>query len=165
MERLSRQSDGQILLRFKRALADGSTEVRLQPMEFLRRLASLVPPPGFHLVAYYGIFGSRSKLRRDNFSAASGPLGRLEGPPKTTPRSTVDSEEETNLFPLFPSSEPKARCLSWAELLRRTRGIDVLRCEQCGGQMKLLAFVTEPNLAAEILERLGLQPSSPDPPA
>lgn len=30
--------------------------------------------------------------------------------------------------------------------------------------MKLLAFVTEPKLAAEILQRLGLEPTATGPP-
>jgi hypothetical protein len=49
MERISCTSEGQILLRFKRILWDGSTQVRLSPTEFLRRLAGLVPPPKLRL--------------------------------------------------------------------------------------------------------------------
>ena len=43
-QRLSRQSDGGFVLRFKRPLADRTTDVRLSPMELMPRLAALVPP-------------------------------------------------------------------------------------------------------------------------
>jgi hypothetical protein len=33
--------------------------------------------------------------------------------------------------------------LAWAELFRRVFRTDVLRCERCGGRMKVLAFITE----------------------
>ncbi len=43
MDRITESADGAVVIRFKKPLFDGSTEVRLSPTEFLRRLASLVP--------------------------------------------------------------------------------------------------------------------------
>src|SRR5712692_640125 len=63
MERLSRTHDGALVLSFKRPTADGSSGVRLSPLELMRRLAALIPPPGFHLVGYHGVLASRSKYR------------------------------------------------------------------------------------------------------
>ena len=157
MERLSRTADGHISLRFKRPLSDGSTQVDLSPTEFLRRLANLVPPKGFHLVSYHGVFAPRSHFRR-----------KL-APVPTVPSDKTDTHHPFDLArtPTTPDSqnaEPRDRYLSWAELLRRTRGVDILQCPRCGGRMKLLAFVTEPKLAAEILPRLGLQAKATGPP-
>jgi hypothetical protein len=46
--------------------------------------------------------------------------------------------------------------LEWAKLLRRTFGIDALRCGHCGGRLRLLAAITDKATARKILEHLGL---------
>ena len=46
--------------------------------------------------------------------------------------------------------------LEWAKLLRRTFGIDVLRCAQGGGRLRLLAAITDKATARTILEHVGL---------
>jgi hypothetical protein len=51
--------------------------------------------------------------------------------------------------------------LDWASLLRRVFGFDVLRCH-CGGQRRVLAFITDVTVVEEILEHLHL-PSKPRP--
>src|SRR5262249_45618216 len=43
----------------------------------------------------------------------------------------------------------------WAELLKRTFGLDVLECPTCHGRMKLLAMVTEPQSVRRYLVRIG----------
>jgi hypothetical protein len=62
-ERLSALPDGRLAYRLKRPLGDGRQAVMLQPTEFLRRLATLVPPPRAHLVRYHGVFGPASHWR------------------------------------------------------------------------------------------------------
>ena len=48
LERLSVLPDGRVCYRLKRPTADERTELRLAPTEFLRKLASLIPPPRHH---------------------------------------------------------------------------------------------------------------------
>jgi hypothetical protein len=43
----------------------------------------------------------------------------------------------------------------WAELLKRTFGVDVLACPKCHGRTKLLAMVTEPASFARYLVGIG----------
>jgi len=64
-ERLSRLDDGRLVLSLKRPLADGRTSLVLEPLELLRRLATLVPPPRAHLVRFHGVFGPASKWRAE----------------------------------------------------------------------------------------------------
>jgi len=45
---------------------------------------------------------------------------------------------------------------SWADLMRRTFGIDVLLCPHCGGRRRLVALIQEPNVIRTILAHLGL---------
>ena len=55
-----------------------------------------------------------------------------------------------------PSCEKTgSRYRPWAELLKRTFGIDVHSCPRCGGRMRLLALITEPMNVARFLRHIG----------
>src|SRR5215468_1919652 len=56
-----------------------------------------------------------------------------------------------------------ARRLDWAALLARVFAIDVLRCSECGGRRRVLAFLTDRAVVAKILVHLG-HPTHPPPP-
>ncbi len=53
--------------------------------------------------------------------------------------------------------------LDWATLMRRTHATDVLECSQCQGRLRVLAAITEPDVAREILIRLGQATTAPRP--
>ena len=69
-----------------------------------------------------------------------------------------------------PSSPPASRCSrTWAMLIKRVYEVDPLACPQCGGVMKVVAFIEPPQ--AEVIEKIlrhcGLwqdRPSSRAPP-
>ena len=44
---------------------------------------------------------------------------------------------------------------TWADLLRRTFGEDVIECPKCKGRMKLIAMVTDPSELARYLAHVG----------
>ena len=50
-----------------------------------------------------------------------------------------------------------ARRLDWAALLSRVFGDEVTRCPRCGDDLRVIAFITDPNVTAQILEHLGLR--------
>jgi len=54
------------------------------------------------------------------------------------------------------------RNYGWAELMKRVFGFDVLRCERCGGRMRILCAINPPEAIKKILHCLGL-PSRPPP--
>ncbi|MBZ5495078.1 MAG: transposase [Acidobacteriia bacterium] len=62
-ERLSLLPDGRLLYHLKRRWRDGTTHVIFEPLELLRKLAALVPPPRFHLVRYSGILAPAAAWR------------------------------------------------------------------------------------------------------
>jgi hypothetical protein len=55
---------GNLVIRLKRPMHDGTTEVELDPNEAFDRIAELVPRPNANTVRYYGIYAPRSKLRK-----------------------------------------------------------------------------------------------------
>ena len=59
-----------------------------------------------------------------------------------------------------PPKVPTRRSL-WAELLQRVFEVDALRCPRCGGRMRVLAAITEVDLARRILACLNLPTRAP----
>ena len=62
LERIEVMKDGRVAYRLKTPRR-GKTHRVMTPVEFLGRLAILVPPPYFPLVRYHGVFGARSSWR------------------------------------------------------------------------------------------------------
>jgi hypothetical protein len=63
LERLKQDANGDLMYRFNRPWSDGTTGIKLSPLELLEKLAALVPLPCAHLVRYGGCLAQHSKLR------------------------------------------------------------------------------------------------------
>jgi hypothetical protein len=65
--------------------------------------------------------------------------------------------------------QAKPRAWSWAALMHRAFGIDVLACPNCGGRLRLIATLHDPAVIRKILAHLALshsgQSPGPAPPA
>lgn len=99
LQRLSVRPDGKVCYRLKRPwpTAGGATELVLDPVDVLRRLARLIPAPRVNLVRYGGAFSPNSALR-DRI------LPRLPKPRHTCghARSAGDSCDKTSDSPDSP---------------------------------------------------------------
>jgi hypothetical protein len=135
-ERLETRPDGLVRIALKRAYADGTVAVEMDPLSLLCRLATSVPPPRFHTVKYAGVLAPASSWR-----------SRV-APPKA-PAVLAQAAEDAKT-PKRPGNYRP-----WAELLKRTFGVDVLECPNCTGRMKLIAMVTEPKSVERYLARIG----------
>ena len=56
---------------------------------------------------------------------------------------------------------PPTRRMAWADLLQRVFEVDALRCPACGGRMRILSAITEPDVARRILEWLDMPSRAP----
>jgi hypothetical protein len=130
-ERLDLTAQGQVRYRLKNAYRDGTTHIVLEPLDFIARLAALVPPPRMHLTRFHGVFGANAALR-----AAITPGGRGAGARKRA-------------APEPPTS--KVIRMNWARRLKRVFGIDIEQCVRCGGRLKVNASIEEPELIERIL--------------
>jgi Putative transposase len=145
-DRLTFTSDHKVRIALKRDFSDGTFAIDLDPLALLFRLAATVPAPRFHTVRYAGVLASSASLRPRII------------PPPTPPADTASRPT----MPPPPSGGPRSVFRKWAELLRLTFAIDVETCPRCGGRMKLVALVNDPNSVRRFLGHLGL-PAEPPP--
>ena len=138
--RLRLTPDGQVLLELTRRWTDGTTHLVFDPLELLERLAAITPRPRINLVLYYGVLGARSAWRA-----------------KIVPTPAGDATS--------PAAAASARLSgsSWAALMRRSFGFDVLACSRCGGRLRLIAIIEQPVVIRRILAHLGLPTEIPEP--
>ena len=133
LERLEQDTHGDLLYPFTHPWSDGTTGIRLSPLELLEKLAALVPLPRVHLVRYAGCLAPHSTLR-----AAIIPTRRQQG---------VDGEETTTGTPYW----------SWARLLGRVFGLDMRTCPFCRrGTLRIIAVITQEAVITRILRHLQL---------
>ena len=62
-ERLKEDAAGNVVLQLKSPWRDGTTHLRMTPLEFMQRLAALVPRPRLHLTRFHGVLAPNAGLR------------------------------------------------------------------------------------------------------
>lgn len=149
-ERLALTADGRVRLALRHAWADGTTHVVFDPVEFLGRLAVLVPRPRVNLILYYGVLGARAAWRPEVVPCPA---------PGQDPSGDPVDEACTTATPDTARSRARGQC--WAALMKRTFGFDVLDCPRCGGRLRLIALIEEAAIIGRILGHLGLPTDLP----
>jgi hypothetical protein len=129
-------------LELKSPTASGQRVVHLHPVQFLRRLAYLIPPPGQNQVRYYGVFAPTHGLR------AQVVLKPVE---LTVVRDDGDEDDDEATG---DGSADRYR-VPWARLLTKVFDVDTERCPDCGGRLRPVGAVTRRE-EARASARLGL---------
>ena len=62
-ERVQLNAAGQVELKLKTPWRDGTTQLVMSPLEFMQRLAALVPRPRLHLIRFHGVLVPNARLR------------------------------------------------------------------------------------------------------
>jgi len=62
-ERVQLNAAGQVELKLKTPWRDGTTQLVMSPLEFMQRLAALVPRPRLHLIRFHGVLAPNARLR------------------------------------------------------------------------------------------------------
>jgi hypothetical protein len=60
---------------------------------------------------------------------------------------------------IFEPLDFLARLAAWAQRLKRVFGIEIESCQHCGGAVKIIASIEDPQVIGRILEHLGLDGS------
>jgi hypothetical protein len=143
----------------------GRTALRLSALEFLDRLAKILPPPRIHRHRYHGVFAPNAPLRplvtaraQEDNALATQVSGLDVLPPadpevpSPTPEGQAPAAEAVETSPSRPSR--------WAALLARIYEVFPLICPTCQEPLTFIAFLTEPEPITQILAHIS-EPTSP----
>ena len=193
----------------------------MTPLEFLARLAALIPPPRYPLVRFHGVLAPRSSWRKDvvpkprpevaeacdqEVMPSPGSVARTKHSPGAKhgggPRRRAEHNEQAIGFTLNTAAEraveppcvvraahfdmpvpirlapnilavkhwdrilggklfARSPRVEWATLLHRPFAVDVRQCAVCGGHLRVLAQITDPENASRLLGALGLPTEAP----
>ena len=114
----------------------------MSPLQFMQRLAALVPRPRLHLIRVHGVLAPHAKLRA--------PIV-----PCPTQQETEHAADHAHAHAQAPAR------MSWAQLLKRVFEIDIELCPRCGGRLKIIAAIVDPQVIVQILTHLGLPARAP----
>ncbi len=135
-KRLSLTRGGNVRYQLKTPYRDGTTHVIFEPLDFIARLAALVPKPRVNLTRFHGVFAPNSRHRA------------LVTPAKRGRGNKVRVADE----PATPAQ--RRASMTWAQRLKRVFNIDIETCSGCGGAMKVIACIEDPIVIKQILDHL-----------
>ncbi len=107
---------------------------------FIARVLTQIPEPRIHGVRYFGAYSSKARARRAEEL-------------KLQPSSSDNSTEKTH-EPKLSSKQRAALRRRWAHLIKRVFKTDPLVCPDCGGELRIISFITEPKIIRKILDHL-----------
>ena len=147
------EKDQRLIYRLPKPRPNGQTVLMLTPLEFLDKLALLIPPPRKHRHRYHGVLAPNAPLRQVVTTYAGLPLSDK---PVLPDQKSVNTEDLTGGHSKLPSSS----VYLWAILIARIYEILPLVCPQCGGEMAIITFITEADPIQRVLNHIG-EPSKP----
>jgi hypothetical protein len=108
--------------------------VIFEPLDFIARLAALVPKPRVNLTRFHGVFAPNSKHRALVTPAKRGKGSKLKVPDEAQDQTPAE----------------RRAAMTWAQRLKRVFNIDIETCRECGGAMKVIAdtsYMVSPRIA------------------
>jgi len=140
-----------VVYQLKNPFRDGTTHVLFTPQDFIARLAALVPRPRVNLTRYHGVFAPSSPMRR---AIVPAPARARRRQPKVSATAHATRQQNTAEPPPDTTDAPTAP-LTWAQRLKRVFEIDITLCPLCGGQLRVIGDITDPDLIRKILDHVN----------
>jgi hypothetical protein len=106
-------------------------------LDYISRLAALVPKPRVNLTRYHGVFAPNSQHRA-----------------LVTPARRGRGNKAKAFGPETAQPVASRGAMSWAQRLKRVFDIDIETCRVCGGSMKVIAAIENPVVIKKILRHL-----------
>ncbi len=135
--RLSLSSTGKVVYTLKTPYRDGTTQVAFEPVDFVARLAALVPRPRVNLTRYHGVLAPNHRWR-----GLVTPARRGKGI-----KSNSNAEVRT------PAERHAA--MTWAQRLKRVFSIDIEVCGRCGGSVRVIVEASNRSIEdQDVIDRI-----------
>jgi hypothetical protein len=123
--------------------------MEIEVLDFIARLAVQVPDPYERLVVYYGIYCNSSSLRK-----------QVPVEENQSGESEEGKEEQEQ-----PHSTGRLKSKKyWAQLINRIFLEDPLLCPNCGGERRVISFITQIPVIDKILKHVGYHHKDPPKP-
>ncbi len=145
-KRLSLTPNGNVRYQLKAPYRDGTTHVIIEPLDFIARLAALVPKPRVNLTRFHGVLAPNSQLRARVTRAKRGRGG----------------QQATTADPQAPTSAERRAAMTWAQRLRRVFGIDIATCPACGRAVRIIDCIEDPDVIEKILAHPDAKAPEPE---
>ena len=113
-KRLALTANGQIRYELKTPYRNGTTHVIFEPLDFIAKLAALVPKPRVNLTRFHGVFAPNSQHR-----VQVTPARRGKKPDSESPDTDWQDKSPTE----------RHRAMTWRQRLKRVFNIDIEACE------------------------------------
>ncbi|WP_197481232.1 transposase, partial [Oleiphilus sp. HI0086] len=110
-KRLALTSNGHVRYELKTPYRNGTTHVIFEPMDFMAKLAALVPKPRVNLTRFHGVFAPNSKHRVQVTPAKRG--------------KKPDKLEAADTDWLDKTPEERHHAMTWMQRLKRVFNIDI----------------------------------------
>lgn len=138
-QRLSMTQHEKVRYELKTPYRDGTTHVFFNPLDFIGKLAALIPPPRLNLTRFFGVFAPNSNLRAQVTASQRG-----KNSPVLAKKGNEASEKPYH-----------ARSMSWAQRLKRVFNIDITECEECQQHnVSVIACIIDSHVIQKILKHL-----------
>ena len=139
--RLSLSSIGKVLYSLKTPYRDGTTQVAFDrgghpPVDFIARLAALVPKPRVNLTRFHGVLAPNHRWRGLVTPAKRG-------------KSAMRPSDSDVVSPI-----ERHASMTWAQRLKRVFNIDIEVCSRCGGSAKVIACIEDQDVIDRSLAHL-----------
>ena len=145
-ERGQLNAAGPVELKLKAPWRDATAHLVMSPLEFMQRLAALVPRPRLHLIRFHGVLAPNAKLR-----------------PRVVPQRPQVQEQATEATVAgeceLELDQARPHLIGWARLLKRVCDIDMQYCPNCAAwELEIIAAILERPVIEKILTHLGPDP-------
>jgi len=122
--------------------------------EFIAAITQHIPEKSFQMVRYYGWYSNKSRgmrLKQGIVRPGDEPL---------------ENDADVEIIDVSEYEPKKIPSRTWRECIKKIWEVDPLECPKCGGEMKIISFITEASVIRQILEHLNLwaEKLSRDPP-
>jgi hypothetical protein len=112
---------------------DGSQAKVFDALEWLAAMCSHVPNKGEQMVRYYGYYSNVARGKRKK----------------------ADADDKIPCI-LEPELTDKVFRRNWARLIQKIYEVDPLLCPKCSSEMRVIAFIEDPDVIKKILKHLDL---------
>ncbi len=148
------RDDGRVMIATPPDPQTGSASVTMDALDFVHAVVTQIPDARRHLARYYGAYCHR---RRAAVREKHGVARKVAAASATDTASVAAPPDPVT--PAEPGSAEARRRSAWARLLRKVFEVDPLRCLTCGGEMNVVAWITDRAVIDRILahrEKAGL---------